>query len=227
MGLLWEIWRYTRRGLLGGSDMEHLIITISRQYGSGGSKIGKAIGERLAIPCYERADLDRIAHERGEDKSYIPEWREHTSSVEIWGANDASLWGFRLSQAGSRRAYYSNEREMFAVQSKIIRELAEKRSCVFVGRCADFILKDRPRCLRVMIHGSEDSRALRAYDEYYERSGSLASKIACVDRGRAGYYKRNTGQVWGERQNYQICLDSGALGTDGCVAAIMAAAEKL
>lgn len=206
--------------------MKHLIITISRQYGSGGRQIGKALAEQLAVPFYDRSSLDQIAHERGEDRRYIPAWREHTSSVEIWGA-DYYPYGLSFLSPKAPAPYYSSEREMFAVQSRLIRELSERQSCVFVGRCADFVLKDYPRCLRVMIGGSEDSRALRAYDEYYERSGSLSGKIACIDAGRAGYYKRCTGQVWGERQNYQLCLDSGVLGVEGCVAVLHAAVQRV
>lgn len=227
MGLLWEMWRHTHRELYGGNNMEHLIITINRQYGSGGSQIGKALGEYLNIPCYERIDLDRIAHERGEDRAYIPEWREITSSADIWGADESAPRVFRLSQPKALKTYYSNEREMFAVQSRIIRELAGKQSCVLVGRCANHVLNGHPMCLRVLIYASEDSRALRAYNEYYERSGNLAYKMECIDKGRASYYKRCTGQAWDDNRNYQMCLDSGVLGIDGCVAAIAAAAQQL
>lgn len=205
--------------------MSHFIITISRQYGSGGAQIGKSVAELLGIPYYERAHLDKIAHERGEDKGYIPKWREDSSSSEIWGADDPSPWKFSMSSSKAH-PYYSNEQEMFSVQSRIIRELAEKQSCVFVGRCADYILKDYPQCLRVLICASEDSRVLRIYNEYYDRSGSLAHKMDCIDKGRAAYYKRCTGRTWGQVQYYQMYLDSGALGIDGCVETLAAAAQK-
>lgn len=207
--------------------MDHFIITISRQYGSGGAQIGKAVAELLGIPLYERTHLDQIAHARGEDKGYIPVWREYTGSGDIWGADDSASRIFTMSPPKAPVPYYSNEREMFSVQSRIIRELAEKQSCIFVGRCTDYVLKDHPRCLRVMIGASEDSRALRAYNEYYERCGNLAYKMERIDKGRAAYYKRCTGQTWGQLQNYQMYLDSGTLGIGGCVEALVTAAQKL
>lgn len=206
--------------------MEHFIITISRQYASGGAKIGELVSQKLNLPFWDRNRLDEIAHERGIDHTYIPVWQPKVSSMEIWGACDLTrrMWGFFPSKANP--AYYSNEREMFHVQSRLIYEFAESGPCVFVGRCADYILKHWKNCLRVFIHADEDSRALRMYDEYYERTGSLSERMRIIDEGRAAYYKRNTGQIWGARKNYHLFLDSGFLGIQGCVDAIVSAAAS-
>lgn len=202
--------------------MKHLIITISREYGSGGSLIGRSIAETLGVPCYDRNALDKIAHERNIEKGYIPAWQERVSSPVIWAAHESSMRLFGLAQQKRHPDYYSNEHNMFLTQSKIIYELAEASPCVFVGRCADYVLKHKDCCLRVRICADEDSRALRAYNEYYERTASLHHTLRTVDRGRAAYYKRCTGMPWGHCQNYHLSLDSGAFGINGCCAAILA-----
>ncbi len=226
MGLLWDLYSPVNSMEENSDNMSHFIITISRAYGSGGSMIGKRIAEKLGIAYYDRNRIDNIAHERDLDKTYISDWRESVSSLDIWGADDpsAQMWNLNYWKSGS--PYYSSEKEMFMTQSKIISELAEAGSCVFVGRCADFVLKDRGRCLRVWIGAEEDSRIRRLYDEYLIRNGSLSEKIKIVDRGRAAYYKRCTGQQWGEQHNYHMNLDSGALGIEECAKIICSAAGK-
>lgn len=224
MGLLWDL--YSPADNVIENSRDNFVITISRAYGSGGSVIGKDIAQRLNINYYDRNSIDKIAHEKGLDKSYISHWREDTSSIDIWGADDpsAQIWNLNYWKSGS--PYYSSEKEMFMVQSKIIRELAEAGSCVFVGRCADFVLKDRIHCLRIWIGAEEDSRISRLYDEYLIRNGSLSEKIKIVDKGRAIYYKRCTGQQWGEQYNYHMNLDSGVLGIEECSKIICSAARK-
>lgn len=225
MGILWDFYSATTMEFEPGEGtMEHLIITISRQYGCGGPEIGKAAAERLGIAFYDRSAIDAIAHERGQDREYISEWQSHTTSSAIWGAEDAfpKRWG--LSE---KPPYYFDRRQMFLIQSRLIYELAEQGPAIFLGRCADYVLKHWPRCLRVFIHADEDTRALRVYDEYFERTGDLAQKISIVDRCRASYYRRNTGQVWGEEKRYHLFLDGGFLGIEGCVNAILAAAGNL
>ena len=226
MGLLWDL--YTSEDAIREDKrkMEHVVITISRAYGSGGSMIGKNIAEKLGIAYFDRNLIDKIAHERGLDKAYIPNWREDSSSLYIWGADDpsAQVWNLNYWKSGS--PYYSSEKEMFCVQSKIICELAKAGPCVFVGRCADFVMKDRKRCLRIWIGTDEDSRRTRLYDEYWVRNGNLTEKIRIVDKGRASYYRRCTGQLWGEHNNYHINLDSGALGMGECTRIVCSSAEK-
>lgn len=203
--------------------MKHLTIAISREYGSGGLQIGEAVAKRLGLPIYDRNRIDQIAHERGLDQLYIFDWHPHVCSTAIWGADDPKQRGWGRQ---AKPYYYTNEQTMFSIQSQLIYELAEAGPCVFVGRCADYVLKHQP-CLRVFIHADEDSRALRIYNEYLVRTGYLAEKIWCVDRGRAAYYKRNTGHTWGDRTRYHLFLDSGFLDMEGCVEAILSAAQKL
>ena len=204
--------------------MEHLMITISREYGSGGSRIGQLAAEMLGLSYYDRTGIDQLAHHRGLDRAYISCWQEHTSDPFIWGIRELPSQGWLPKK---QPAYYTNEENMIQIQSELIRELAQAGPCVFVGRCADSILADHHRCLRVRVVGDEHSRGLRIYNEYQERTGSLAVKMWTVDHGRAAYYRRCTGRLWEDVRNYHLVLDSGELGLDGCAQLIVSAAQIL
>lgn len=204
--------------------MEHFIITISREYGSGGGRIGELAAEILGVPCYGRNQLDQLAHKRGLDRDYISQWQEHTSDPFIWGVRELPTQGWLPKK---QPAYYINEEKMIQIQSQLIRELAKAGPCVFVGRCADYVLHDFPKCLRVRAVSDENSRGLRIYNEYQERTGSLSAKMWTVDQGRAAYYRRCTGQLWDDVRNYHQVLDSGELGLEGCAKLIVSAVQIL
>ena len=204
--------------------MEHSIITISREYGSGGGRIGELAAEILGVPCYGRGELDQLAHERGLDREYISQWKEHTSDPFIWGVRELPAQGWLPRR---EPAYYINEEKMIQVQSRLIQELAQAGPCVFVGRCADHVLRNHSNCLRVRVVSDENSRGLRIYNEYQERTGSLAAKMWTVDQGRAAYYRRCTGRLWDDVRNYHQVLDSGELGLEGCAQLIVSAVQIL
>ncbi len=206
--------------------MEHAIVTISREYGSGGSRIGQLAGEILGIPCYGRNQIDQLAHRRGLDREYISQWQEHASDPFIWGVRELPPQGQGWLPK-RQPAYYTNEEKMIQIQSRLIQELAQGGSCVFVGRCAGYVLRDHPRCLRVRVVSGENSRGLRIYNEYQERTGSLAAKMWTVDQGRAAYYRRVTGQLWDDVRNYHLVLDSGELSLEGCAQMIVSAVQIL
>lgn len=183
------------------------VITISREFGSGGRTIGRQVAEKLGIPCYDAELLDKIAEESGFAKEYIAESGEYA-----FGTN----W---LSQALVARDLngHSFQDDLWMIQQKIIRELAEKESCVIVGRCADYILKDHAECLRVFIHADLESRAKRIVEQYGERSESPKKRLKDKDKRRAAYYQLYTDMKWGVARNYDITLNSGALGIQKCV----------
>lgn len=144
--------------------MKHPLIAISREYGSGGLTIGERGATKLGIPLYDRNKLDEIAHQQGLSEKYIYEWRAHVSAATIWEADSPQSRGWSKQ---STPYYYSSEHMMFRIQSRLILELAELGPCVFVGRCADYLLKYQP-CLRIFIYADGDSRALRIYGAYRE-----------------------------------------------------------
>ncbi len=187
--------------------MDKKIITISREFGSGGRTIGKELGTKLGINCYDAELLEKIAAESGYAKEYVEEQGEYAT-----GKN----W---LTQAFSARDYQgkSMQDHLWVIQQKIIRELAEKESCIIVGRCADYILKDDPNCLRVFIHSDMETRAKRIVEQYGERKDAPEKRLRDKDKRRAVYYQFYTDMKWGAVQNYHISLDSGKFGIEKCV----------
>jgi cytidylate kinase len=186
--------------------MSNRIITISREFGSGGRTIGKQLAAKLGIPCYDAELIEKIAEESGFSKEYIAENSEYSAG------------GHWLSNALSRdRNGHSYQDDIWVLQRKIILDLAEKESCVIVGRCADYILKDKADCLRVFIHSDLESRAKRIVEQYGERDEAPMKRLQDKDKRRAAYYQFYTEMEWGEARNYHIALDSGALGIKKCV----------
>ena len=185
--------------------MSNRIITISREFGSGGHTVGKKVAERLGIPCYDNELIQKIAEQSGFVEEYIKEEGEHVPQSS-WLASAFTGWTWNGP---------SNQDLLWTIQRNIILELAEKESCVIVGRCADFILRDK-NCLRVFIHASMEKRAVRIVNEYGERREAPEQRLKSKDKRRASYYRFYTDMKWGQSQNYHIALDSGELGLDKC-----------
>ncbi|MDO4306132.1 MAG: cytidylate kinase-like family protein [Eubacteriales bacterium] len=191
--------------------MSNRIITISREFGSGGRTIGRMTAEKLGIPCYDSELIEKIAEESGLTKEYIEERGEHAVHGS-WLANAFS----------SERSFYGNSTQdyLWSVQRQVIEELAEKESCVIVGRCADYILSDNADCLKVFIHADMEKRAERIVKVYGETGESPKKRVQDKDKRRKSYYQFYTNMEWGKAQNYHIALDSGALGIEKCVEVI-------
>ena len=185
--------------------MKTRIITISREFGSGGRTIGKKVAEQLSISCYDNELIQKIVEHSGFKEDYVREQGEYAPSN--WFAATLS----------NRRMGPTNQDQLWIIQHNIIRDLAEKEPCVIVGRCADYILRDRTDCLRVFIHSSMEHRAERIVKEYGERDVSPQQRLADKDKRRAAYYRFYTDMKWGQAQNYHITLDSGELGLDKCI----------
>lgn len=185
--------------------MKNRIITISREFGSGGRTIGKKVAENLGIPCYDRELIHKIAQESGFAEEYIQDTGEYSPG------------GFLASALSNRSFGPTNEDYLWEIQWKIITELAEKESCVIVGRCADYILRDKADCLTAFIHASMDYRADRIVRVYGEREVSPQERLCDKDKRRAAYHRFYTDMKWGDAKNYQITLDSGKLGIEQCV----------
>lgn len=185
--------------------MGNRIITISREFGSGGRTIGKKTAEKLGIPCYDAELIQKIAEESGFDADYVREEGEYAS-------------GGRLSPFFANRSMGpTNQDKLWNIQKKVILELAEKGPCVIVGRCADYILQDKADCLKVFIFADMAHRGERIVREYGERDATPEQRLKEKDKRRAAYHRFYTDMKWGHAQNYNICLDSGSLGIDKCV----------
>lgn len=188
--------------------MKNRIITISREFGSGGRTIGKGAADALGIPCYDKEILQELAEKSGFAENYVKETDEYAP-------------GGRLAAAFSRPASGpSNGDYLWEIQYGLITELAQKGPCVIVGRCADYILRDKADCLRVFVHADRSFRAERIVKVYGEREKSPEQRLKDKDKRREAYHRIYTGRKWGCCQNYDITLNSGRLGIDKCIQVI-------
>lgn len=197
------------------------IITVSRQFGSGGRSIAKAVAAALGYDYYDSELTDKVAAETGFDPSYIADAGEY--------APGRSILSYALGSAVPHGTgnHLSASDYLWATQSRIINELAEKGNCVIVGRCADFILRDRKDCLNVFIHADKDYKAKRIVELYGVRDKSPVKRLEEKDTKRAVNYKYFTGREWGNIENYHLALDSSKLGNEMCVRIIESVAKEM
>lgn len=192
--------------------MEKRIITVSREFGSGGRTIGKMLAERLGIAYYDKELVKQISMETGFDPKYIEEHGEHAPGKSIL----SYIFGVRAAHPDVMNGMTPAD-FLWCMQRKIILELAEKESCVIVGRCADYILREREDCLNVFIHAPKDARAERIVKLYGESDVAPEKRLDDKDARRKVNYRHFTGREWGDARNYHLSLDSSAIGIEGCV----------
>lgn len=191
--------------------MKKKVITVSRQFGSGGRSIGKEIAEKLGYAYYDSELVEKVAKETGFDPSYIADAGEYAPGKSLLS------YAFSSSVPHGHSGTMSASDYLWATQSRIITELAEKGNCVIVGRCADYILRDREDCLNVFIYAAKDYRAKRIVELYGETDKAPLKRLDDKDGKRRVNYKYFTGRDWGATENYHICLDSSVIGHDECV----------
>ena len=195
--------------------MEKKIITISREFGSGGRTIGRLVAEKLGIPFYDKELVDHIALESGFAPKYVEEHGEHSPST--------SIFSYALAHQSVPGVVngLSTADFLWNVQCNVILQLAEKGPCVIVGRNADYILKDREDVLHVFIHADEASRADRIVRLYGESEKSPKARLNEKDKRRKVNYQHYTGRTWGAAENYDVCFNSGVLGVEYCAQVIV------
>ena len=189
--------------------MKYNIITISREYGSGGRTVGEIVAKRLGIPLYDKEVVDAMAEECGFSHDFIEEVGEYASVTN----------SFLFSIAVSSRLegttnLMSAADQLYACQSNYIRELAEKGPCVIVGRCADYILRERDDVLDAFIYADMDFRVKHMTEVYQQPEYAVPKWLKDRDNRRKVYYKHYTGRNWGDPQNYDVCLCTSRLGID-------------
>ena len=195
--------------------MEKKIITISREFGSGGSTIGRKIAEELGIPFYDKELVDQIALESGFAPQFVEEHGEHAPSKSMFA------YAFAPQGVPGVMNGLSTADFLWNIQCSVILQIADKGPCVIVGRNADYILKDRQDSLHVYIHADMDYRADRIVRLYGESEKSPETRLQEKDKRRRLNYQHYTGRDWGQAQNYDICLNSGTLGIEECVKIIV------
>jgi cytidylate kinase len=190
--------------------MEKKIITISREFGSGGRTVGRMVAEKLGIPFYDKELVDQIALESGFAPKYIEEHGEHAPSK--------SLFSYAFAPQGVPGVMngLSTADFLWSIQCNVILQLADKGPCVIVGRNADYILKDRQDALHAYIFADIAFRADRIVRLYGESEKSPEVRLQEKDKRRRLNYQHYTGRTWGASQNYDICLDTGVIGVERC-----------
>lgn len=193
----------------------HKIITIGRQFGSGGREIGQKLAERLSIPLYDRRLVSMAAESLGvreEDAERVDE-----SSLNTFVANYTVSPGMYMEYISAASYIQSFDEQVYRAEEEIIRGLAEKGPCIIVGRCADYILKDRAECINVFICADKDDRKKRIARLYNLTERKAAERIRRTDRERRYYYELHTGQDWGDITSHQILFNVGLLGMEKIV----------
>lgn len=196
------------------------IITIGREYASGGRAIGKIISERLGIPFYNKEILHMAAESLNMSADDIKNADETAANSLLYSM---SLMG----GLSTNTALPINDR-IFIQEREVIKTLAQQGPCIIVGRCADSILKEiRDDVLNVFIYADADSRAKRAVEEYGESPDDVYAVLRKHDKKRSTYYNLNTGQKWGAKDNYDLCLNSSKIGIEMCAETIINMASNL
>ena len=179
---------------------DNMVITISREYGSGGRYIGKLIAEKLGIKLFDKEFIEKVAYETGLSEAYIENNEQKRNTLESFNSG-----------------YYSglnNSDELFIKESEIIKKLADTESCVIIGRCSDFILQDRKNVFNVFVYSDMENRIKRAIEFYGIDKTKAEKEIKRIDKLRANHYKYYTEKEWNNHANYDICINSDAIGIE-------------
>ncbi len=205
----------------GVCHMKYPIITIEREYGSGGSIVGKLVADQLGIPFYNHEILEMAAERLG-----VP-------VTKLEGAEESSPKSFLYSlllNSNPNRAMEDNipvSDKVYITETQIIRELAVQGSCVIVGRCANWILRDNPFRFSTFIYAPRAFRIRYAQENYHVPEREIESLLPRVDKRREKFYNINTGGNWLDKDNYAICLNTEKLGVEGCASMIISAVNAL
>lgn len=194
--------------------MKHIVITIGREYGSGGRLIAKRLSEEMGITFYDKQLITEVAKKTGFSENFIRD-TEHQRPTNSF-----------LYDLYTTVATPSVPDQVFIAQAKVIKAAAARESCVIVGRCADYILREEPHVLKVFVNAPLDQRIKRAREEYGVTEPNLESYVIRQDKARASYYNYFATGRWGQSREYDLCVNS-RIGIDTAVKVIKAAAQAM
>lgn len=200
--------------------MNNKVITISREFGSGGRTIAREVAERLGYNFYDKALVERIAKESGYSKDFVERRGEDATSTSSF------LFNLSRSGSGGYDGISGTSDKLYVISHNIIKKLPEEGPCVIVGRCSDYILKDYENSLHVFIYADMKFKADRIVKLYGEMDDAPEKRLDEKDKKRKVYYKNFTGRIWGMSENYDVCLNSGKLGIDSCIDIIVELAQR-
>ena len=198
--------------------MENTVITIARQYGSGGKTIGAMLAKRLGINCYSHEILRLASDESGINERLFGETDERLKISSWFKPPKRPYEGGLISPVSSD---FTSDENLFNYQAKVMKDLAANESCVIIGRCADYVLKEHPKVLSVFIHADKQFCLDRAMERHSMSVREMEKYIEKTDKKRADFYKYYTGREWTDARNYDLCLNSGKLGFEKCVEEII------
>ena len=186
------------------------LVTISREYGSGGRVIGKLVAEKLGVPLYDRDIIQMAAEESGLSPEIIESAELQAKSSFSYTLSSAVSLGDGLTG----EAISMNEK-LFLAQFDVIAEIGERGEGVIVGRCADYVLRDVKNAVNVFVYGEHDDKVARCVKEYGDDPASVEKKMETYDKSRRNYYNYHTSRKWGKYANYDLMINSSLVGEEG------------
>ena len=194
--------------------MEKYIITIGRQFGSGGRAIGEKLAKKLGISFYDKELISLAAKESGISPEVFENVDEKAANSLLYSL---SMGLYSFGSGFSAMGDLPVNDKLYILQHKIIKDIAEKESCVIVGRCADYILKENENCVKIFFYADMDFRKREAVKKHGIDEARAEHIISKTDKSRANYYSFYSGQKWGMAENYDLCIDSSKLDEDKIV----------
>ena len=187
--------------------MDHTVITIARSYGSGGKTLGKLLAKELGINCYDREILRIASEQSGINEALFGAADEKVTNMPLFRISKSIYNGEILPPDSDD---FTSDANLFSYQAKCIKELAKTESCVFIGRCADFILKDEPDVIKLFFYAPTEDCIKRAMSQNGGTEKEIIKKIEKRDKYRSDYYKYHTGRDWNDARNYDFCLNTAS-----------------
>lgn len=199
--------------------MEHIVVTIARQYGSGGKTVGEMYAKELGIPCYGMNLLKMASEESGINEQLFMQFDEKLRNNLLLRMT-TDLYDGQVIPPEHKD--FVSAKNLFNWQAEVIKRLAKSETCVIIGRAADYVLKDYPNVVSVFVHASPEFNLARAMERNSMTTAEMEKFIASTDKYRSDFYKHYTGRDWTDARNYDLCLNSGKLGFEKCVEEIKA-----
>ncbi len=198
---------------------EHIVVTIARQYGSGGRTIGQMLAKDMGVKCYGREIIRMASDESGISEAMFNITDEKLKRAPIFSKSRGEYKGRLISPESEE---FVSDNNLFNYQAKVIRDLADQESCVIIGRAADFVLKEYPGLVSVFVHAPKEYCVRQAMERNEYNGKDIEKFIEKTDKSRSDFYNYYTGNRWDDAKNYDLCLNSQRLGFEGTMKAIEA-----
>ncbi len=202
--------------------MKKTVIAVSRSYASGGGEVAKKLANDLGVALFDKKILELAAAKSGLSADYIDGIEKHSTSSFLFSLAAAAYPASMFTQYDVPVTYAA-----FSAQSDAIREIARKDSCVILGRCAEYVLKDDPNCIKIFIYANREDRIKRVMEDLMCDSKAADDKITKHDKSRSNYYRDYTGEKWGNMYSHDLCINTSLFGIDGSIEVIKSALKAL